>query len=60
MDSEGSQEQNLCIWVYCSFFLCVWAMVDFFHTSHSWLDDKVPLLTHSRCMARVGAMIIKG
>lgn len=30
MDSEGSQEQNLCIWVYYSFFFCVWVMVDFF------------------------------
>lgn len=57
MDSEGSREQNLTIWVV--FFLFVWVMVEFFHTSHSWSDDKV-LLNHSGCMARAEAMILKG
>lgn len=47
---------GLFLFLFC---VCVWVMVDFFHMSHSWLDDRVLVLTHSWYMARVGAMIMR-
>lgn len=42
-------ENKVCTYWLFFFFLFLWEMVEvlFFCTSHSWLDEKVLVLTHS-------------